>query len=119
MGNRWIPDDNGELDTMATAIATTIARDPRKYALDAQLAGELTRAAETFRASRAPRFSGVARRESRKELVQVLRRIGRVVRASDQLSNADKAALFIYPRDPRPAGHGPPTTMPLLTFTGA
>jgi hypothetical protein len=127
MAGRFIPDGNAEFAVVAQVYATNIAKDPARYGVSAQDVELLTRAERAFVAAqlhRAPRRPGCNNsrsplEEARQKAEAIVRRLGRMIRANDQISAADKAKLFIYPRDPSPAGHGPPTTMPILTFVGA
>jgi hypothetical protein len=125
MGNRFIPDGDREFRTMARSFAENIAKDPAKYTLDKHDAEMLCRAVEEFHAATtkaAPatrNFVAVrAKREARKKCEQIVRRLGRIIRASDQISDADKLGVHIFPRDPRPTKRTVPQTAPMLYFRG-
>ena len=118
MGDRWIPDKNLKFATMATAFAAVIARDPQKYTLEEHDAEMLKRAVETFRLALTRNVSAIVRKEAREEAEAIVRRLGRIVRASDQISDADKAALGIYPREVRRTPLAVPAQPPVLRYVG-
>src|SRR5436853_4163956 len=98
MGQRFIPDSDVEFADRAEAIATTLAKDPEKYTLVEHDTEMLTRAAREFRqallkARPENRNTASVRRkdDARKQCEEIVRRLGRIIRASDQISDADKA----------------------------
>jgi hypothetical protein len=119
MGQRWIPDDNRAFRDMAVAVAANVAKNPQTYGIDADDVRALTVAVETFRLAMNRKMSAAAREESRKDAEQAVRRIGRVVRANDKISDADKAMLFIYPREVRKTPLEVPMQPPVLRYVGA
>ena len=126
MGNRFIPDADLEFASMAEGFARVIAKDPQKYTLEPHDAEMLTRAVKAFRASllqSVPQNRNTAtvqgKRDARKQAEEIVRRLGRIIRASDQISDADKIAVHIRPRDPRPVRRTVPLAPPILQFVGA
>ncbi len=126
MGNRFIPDGDSAFESMARGFATTIAKDPEKYTLNAHDAEMLTRAVRTFEDARKQTARGTrtiaavrGKDDARKRAEEMVRRLGRIIRASDQISEPDKLAVFIHPRDPRPTRRTVPLTPPVLHYMGA
>lgn len=126
MSNRFIPDSDVELASRAEAFATTIAKEPQKYLVSERDAEMMTRAAKAFRAalttsSGASRSQTTTRgkQEARVKCVQIMRRLGRIIRASDQISDGDKVAVYIHRREARPTIRTVPAEPPVLQFMGA
>jgi hypothetical protein len=127
MGNRFIPDGDSDFASMAEGFARVIARDPERYLLDAHDSEMLTRAVTAFRAAldqTLPRFkrntvNARGKEVARKQAEEIVRRLGRIIRASDQISDADKIAVHIHPRDPRPPRRTVPFLPPILQYVGA
>jgi hypothetical protein len=126
MSNRFIPDGDADFASRAESFATTIAKDPQKYTLVEHDAEMMTRAAKAFRAALDKSF-GASRSQTttcrkdgaRAKCEQIMRRLGRIIRASDRISDADKVAVFIHPREPRPTIRTVPLAPPVLQYMGA
>jgi hypothetical protein len=112
---------------MAEAFAATIAKDPQKYTLDEHDSEMLTRAVKAFSEAllqvrpsfkrNTPTVRG--KDDARKRAEEIVRRLGRIIRASDQISDPDKLAVRIRPRDPRPTRRTVPLSPPHLHYMGA
>lgn len=127
MGSRFIPDSDTEFANMARCFAAEIAKDPDRYTLSELDAELLTRkvkafrdalAKSTMRGTRTP-DAICAKDHRRKEAEEIVRRLGRVIRASDQISAPDKLRMNIKERATTQRKGKCPIYPPLMWFTGA
>jgi hypothetical protein len=111
----------------AEAFATTIGRDPQRFGISREDADALVAAVKTFLAlrqkathtyDRSKRL--LAERDKARGVVKrMMERLGRIIRANDQLDPADTALLGIKPRPTRLAKSKCPQTRPNLYYMGS
>jgi hypothetical protein len=127
MAGRFIPDSDVEFANMAKQFADRIAQDPRRYTLSDQDAEELSRKVQAFRDALAktlwrPKRTAIAviaKDERRKEAEEIVRRFGRIIRASHQISAADKLAARVKERSKSLRKRKCPAAPPQVWFQGA
>src|SRR4051794_39052841 len=98
MASRFIPDSDSDFASMAKQFADVIAKDPERYTMSDVDADLLSRKVKRFRDALAKaKMRGTrtpdticAKDERRKEAEEIIRRLGAVIRASDQISAADE-----------------------------
>lgn len=124
---RFIPDSDSAFAMMAEGFATTIAKDPERYTLSDVDADLLTRKVKRFRdalakakrrSTRTP-DSICEKDERRREAEEIIRRLGAVIRASDQISRADKVVVYIKERSKSLKKGKCPVYPPILRYKGA
>jgi hypothetical protein len=127
MSQKFIPNRDCDFATMATSFANTIARDPQKWGFDQSDADELSQRVQEFRdafsrtVNPATRTSSAAhtKDEKRKRAEEIIRRLANIVRASDQISAAEKTLLKIKERPKKLGKRTVPFAAPVLTYQGA
>jgi hypothetical protein len=126
MAGRFIPDADLEFKDMALAFANTVARRRERYGvseLDAELLTRRVKAfCEALSASMNPATCGplasTVRKLRRREAKEIIRRLGAVIRASNQISAEDKTAVFVRERSKKLTKGKCPIYPPLLKFEG-
>ena len=127
MSKKFIPNRDCEFATMATSFANTIAKDPEKWGLEAFDAEQLSRRVQEFRDAYSrvvnprTRTSSAAgtKDEKRKRAEEIIRRMANIIRASDQISAADKSLLKIKERPKKLGKRVVPFAAPNLSYLGA
>ena len=127
MAGRFIPDSDSDFASMAKQFADQIAKDPDRYTLSDLDSELLTRKVKAFRdalatskmrSTRTP-DAICAKDHRRKEAEEIVRRLGRVIRASDQVSVPDKVRVYIKERSKSTARRKCPVQAPIVTYIGA
>jgi hypothetical protein len=123
MSDKFIPNGDFDFATRAGCFARTLMQDPARFGIAKEDCDALADAVQKFRAALEACRSGSrsepatrAKKDAREHAVQIMRRLGTLVRSNPRLDAATKMTLGIRPRDQKPKMLTVPNEPPRLRF---
>ena len=127
MSDKFIPNGDSEFAVMTRWFVRAIEKDPKKWGFSQFDAEQLSRRVKAFRDALSVARSRTTRTpsaimikdEARKKAEELVRRLANIIRASDQISAAEKLRLRIKERPKKLGRRTVPFAAPNLTYLGA
>lgn len=127
MGEKFIPNGDGDLEEKAVQLSRAIAEDPQRFGLSQEDSDALCAAVAGYRSAlrgtrnRATRCPAAtqAKEAARDEAVRVIRRIMHLIRGNEKLDASARVALGLRERGNGPKKQSCPKEAPKLRFVRA
>src|SRR5688500_9635159 len=127
VADKFIPSGDARFATKAEAFAVTIGREPQRFGIAREDAERFIRLVEDFRAKlqaasnklTCSRQTLMQKDEARGKAKRMMEKLGRIIRANDEISGVDRARLGIPDRPSRLSKSKCPQTRPQLFYTGS
>ena len=127
MANKFIPSGDVPFLKRAQAFAVTIGRDPQRFVIAREDAERFTQLVDDYRVklhAASNRYTRSKRMldekdEARDKAKRMMEKLGRIIRANDQIGSADRVLLGITERPARLSKSKCPQTRPELSYIGS